>query len=332
MNQSACAMEAVLEWDNLMNAFHNAAKGKADRKEVIAFRKNLDRNIFALQKDLENLTMAFGRYSFFRIHDPKTRDICAAAFRERVAHHALINVCGPVLDHCQIRHSYACRKGKGQHRALKTASQWACHHEFFLKMDVARFFDTVDHAVLKKMLAGKIRDAKARALFSKIIDSYESVPGKGLPLGNLTSQYFANFYLTGFDHWIIQSTGAGRYLRYMDDMVVFADRLDLKKLSNEIEYYLDANLKLRLKPNHQINRTENGLGFLGAVVYPGRLRLSQAAKRRVSRKFKARETAFQKEIISEKDLAHGVQSLWAGLCHTQSRGWRKNLAVKSRIA
>ena len=199
-------------------------------------------------------------------------------------------------------------------------------------MDVARFFDAVDHALLKQMLVRKVRNDKVTALFSQIIDSYDTKPGKGLPLGNLTSQYFANFYLTGFDRWLTRTARPGKYLRYMDDMVVFGGHQDLKRVRNEIINYLYERLRLHLKSNDQINRTKKGMGFLGAVVYPGRLRLSRTAKKRIVRKFKARETAFQKELISEKDLAHDIQALWAGLYHTQSFGWRKNLALKGRVA
>jgi hypothetical protein len=276
--------------------------------------------------------MEFGCYRFFKVHDPKTRQICAAAFRERVAHHALINICGPMLDRSQIRHSYACRKGKGQHRALEQAARWACHHMFYLKMDVARFFDSIDHESLKNMLAAKIRDRRVLVLFSRIIDSFGIVPGKGLPLGNLTSQYFANFYLTGFDRWINQVVRPGKYLRYMDDMVVFGKHLDLIRFRDQIVTYLRSELRLGLKQSGQINRTEKGMGFLGAVVYPGYLRLSFRAKKRVRRQFKAKEKAFRKGLISESELANDVQSLWAGLCHTKSLGWRKNLAAGGRIA
>jgi RNA-directed DNA polymerase len=328
MKRCGTLMPEILLYDNLMLAFAGAAKGKSDRKDVIAFRRSLDKNIRDLQSRLAAGTMTFGQYRFFTVHDPKTRQICAAAFVERVAHHALMNVCGPILDRSQIHHSYACRTGKGQHKALKQAAQWANHHDYYLKMDIARFFDSIDHTILKTLLARRIKDKQVLALLSQIIDSYHTAPGRGLPLGNLTSQCFANFYLNPFDLWIKQTRKARHYIRYMDDMLIPGDKPTLVSIRDHSETWLNDTLGLRLKHGGQINRTDKGIGFLGSVVYPGMLRMQARAKQRITARMKTYEKKYQADTMDEQALQERACAVWAGLMHINSLGWRKNFVQK----
>jgi len=321
-------MERILDYENLLMAFHNAARGKADRRDVIRFRKHLPENLRILRSKIDTGTMKFGTYSFFTVHDPKTRNICAAAFKERVAHHAMMNVCGSILDQSQIFHSYACRKDKGQHKALLKAKKWAACHDFYLKMDISKFFDSIDHCILKQMLGSRIKDKKVLGILFDIIGSYHTVHGKGLPLGNLTSQYFANFYLTRFDHWIKQEKKAGFYLRYMDDMLIIGEKSMLLKLRDDSRHCLNMELKLQLKHGGQINRTDKGIGFLGSVIYPGALKLGSSAKKRICARIKQYEKRYRSGKMGALDLQERTNALWAGLYHIKSYGWRKNLAEK----
>lgn len=323
-------MDRILTYDNLAQAFHNAAKGKADRKDVVSFRAFLSTGLNRLQKQIRDNTIEFGRYSFFTVHDPKTRNICAASFEERVVHHALMNICGPILDHSQIFHSYACRKGKGQHRALGQACTWAGSDKFYLKMDVSKFFDSIDHNILKQQLEMRFKDQRVLSLFFSIIDSYHTQPGKGVPLGNLTSQYFANYYLNRFDLHMIQEEKAGAYLRYMDDILIFGDKSKVCRLRQISREYLQFHLELKLKKGGQINRTEKGIGFLGAVVYPGKLRMSARAKKRINAKIKTVEKGYQSGQLSDIELQQRTSALWAGLFRMNCHGWRAQLA-KDRI-
>ena len=172
-------MGNILDYENLLIAFHNAAKGKTDRKDVIQFRTKLSENLLTLRTKIDTDTMVFGRYSFFTVHDPKTRNICAAAFKERVTHHAMMNVCGPILDQSQIFHSYACRKGKGQHKALLKAKKWADCHDFYLKMDISKFFDSIDHSILKQMLCSRIKDKKVLGILFDNLNHLNIFFGRG---------------------------------------------------------------------------------------------------------------------------------------------------------
>lgn len=328
MKRAGFLMDEILAWDNLTLAFYRASKGKSDRTAVIRFRENFETNLCSIQKALSQNTMVFGRYVFFTIRDPKTRRICAADFRERVAHHAMMNVCGPVLEKSQIHHSFACRKNKGQHKALKLVENWSGCHPFYLKMDIVKFFDSIDHPCLKKKLAGKIKDRQVLDIFDKIIDSYHTGPGRGLPLGNLTSQCFANFYLAGFDQWMKNVIRSRFYLRYMDDMIVLGGRDELVRIREQCRDYLGTKLQLKIKTGGQINRTDRGIGFLGSVVYPGVIRLSTRAKKRVRSKIKRYEKDFIKGRISDLKLQQCVSGVWNGIEHSGSMGWRKNAAAK----
>lgn len=316
----------VLDLNNLYKAFHQAARGKRDRKEVKIFQGDLRDNLLNLRQDLFTGRLKFGDYRFFTVHDPKVRQICAAAFRERVAHHALINVAGPILDSTQINHSYACQQGKGQHRAQIQAAKWACNKDFYLKMDISKYFDSIDHQKVGEMLASRFKDRFVLDIFSRIVASYESSPGRGLPLGNLTSQYLANFYLSVFDHWIKEGRGQKYYIRYMDDMLIFGDKKELLDLRTKSAQFLENELGLELKSGGQVNRTSKGVGFLGSVVYPGRIRLSKPGKKRVRARLKNYEKKFQIGLWSPQELQDRVQGLWAGMMHTSSQGWRSRVA------
>jgi hypothetical protein len=328
MKRRGNLMHRILEWDNLCLAFHKAAKGKRDRRSVKDFQTNLSGNLRNLQKQLSTGCMAFGGYRFFRVKDPKERSICAAPFGQRVAHHALINIVGPVLDASQIDHSYACRKNKGQHRALAQACKWAGAHDFYLKMDVRKYFDSIVHDRVMALLARRIKDPQVLALFSDIVASYEATAGRGLPLGNLTSQYLANLYLAGLDHWIKQDMQQKHYLRYMDDMLILGDKTALIDLRDRCRDFLDRHLGLCLKHGGQINKTEKGIGFLGMVVYPGSVRLSAPAKKRVRARLKSCERKYRNGGWAAAELQQRTEALWAGLFHVQSLGWRSRLAAE----
>lgn len=319
-------MEKVLDRDNLCLAFHNAAAGKRDRKEVRLFQKDLQKNLDRIYEKLACGAMTFGGYRMFTVHDPKTRTICSAPFDQRVVHHALINITGPMMDRSRIFHSYACRTGKGQHRAVEKASGWAGKACFYLKMDIRKYFDSIFHERVMELLSRRFKDSKILELFHDIINSYETSPGRGLPLGNLTSQYLANFYLDRFDHWIKEEKRVKLYIRYMDDMLMFGEKDTLLGLLHESREFLNSRLELDLKHGGRINRTDKGIGFLGTVVYPGHIRLSPASKKRTRARLKQYERKFLSEKWDAVELQQRISALWAGFDHIQCAGWKKRMA------
>jgi retron-type reverse transcriptase len=277
-------MPLIVTPENLREAFWKARKGKDGQPEVEALRENLDDKLIALRNELLEGEVRVGEYHYFTIYDPKERVICAASFRERVLHHALMNVCHPVFERFQLDCSYATRPKKGTYAALEKARSYNARYRWFLKLDVRKFFDSIDHEVLLGLLRRKIKDKQLLDVFGKIVGSYSVAPGKGLPIGNLTSQYFANYYLAFLDHFVKEQLQHRPYVRYMDDMVLWSnDKRELQRLGKEVASYLRQQLKLELKI-YQLNRAELGLHFLGYRLHDGEIRLAGRSKRRFKKK------------------------------------------------
>ena len=173
--------------------------------------------------ELEHDTFRVGNYHQFTIHDPKERLITAPCFRERVLHHAIFNLCEPILERHLIADTFACRVGKGWLVALERAQRFAGRHRFFLKLDIRKYFDSIAHAILLARLGRLFKDRRLLHLFERIIESYSTPPGRGVPIGSLTSQHFGNFYLASLDRWVKERLRVRGYVRYMDDFALWAD-------------------------------------------------------------------------------------------------------------
>jgi RNA-directed DNA polymerase len=282
--------EKIAEPHNLRLAFLKAVKGKSRHAEAQAFRANLPENLSALQKGLLSGTAEIGDYHYFRIFEPKERTICAAAFPQRVLHHAIMNLCGPVFENYAIHDSYACRKGKGTHAAIHKAHQNCRRYAYFLKTDVSKYFDSIRHDILLNLLNKQFKEPRLLELFKNIIQSYETSSGRGLPIGNLTSQFFANHYLGHLDHFVKESLGARAYVRYMDDSVYWSDSKEqLTQWKTAIRQFLREELDLTLKNSIHLEKTSRGLNFLGIRCYSEVLRLAKTSKKRFRTKFKKYE-------------------------------------------
>ena len=296
--------------DNIKVAFLKAARGKYDRQEVKLFRSNFTININKIKDQLLSLNPDLGHYRFFHVYDPKPRTICAAFFPERVLHHAVMNICEPYLDNYAIYDSYACRKQKGTRKALARASNFMDRNTWFLKLDIAKYFDSIDHLILLDHLTRRYKDCKLLGLFERILCTYSTLPGKGVPIGNLISQHFANHYLSAFDHWIKEDHRVKYYIRYMDDFLIFSsDRHYLKSMLQNINIFLNDRLKLKLKSDIQLNRCSHGVRFLGYRLVPGAILLSLRGKRRFIRKFRVYEDKYLKGIWDEESLARHIEPL-----------------------
>jgi retron-type reverse transcriptase len=270
----------IADPDNLRLAFWKARKGKEGKIEVLCFRKSLDKNLLLLRDELLSGNIDVGNYNYFTIHDPKERLICAATFRERVLHHAIMNVCHANFEKYQIFDSYASRMGKGTFAALERAKGFQQKYKWFLKLDVRKYFDSIDHEKLKIMLVNMFKDKALLNVFNHIIDSYKTATGKGLPIGNLTSQYFANHYLAFADHYLKEKLQATAYIRYMDDMVIWANNKDfLLRVGIKFQQFVKSELNLTLKP-FCLNSTEKGLPFLGFVIFQSTVLLNSSSRKR----------------------------------------------------
>jgi retron-type reverse transcriptase len=321
-------LEKAVEPENLRLAFWKAKKGKSYSKGVLAYQSNLEANLFRLREQMLTGFVELGNYHFFNIFDPKERRICAPAFAEQVLHHALMNVCHEHFERAQVFDSYASRQGKGVHAALRRAQVFTRRHEWFLKLDVCKFFERIHHDVLKEQLRRMFKDYRVLDLLEKIIDSYETQPGRGLPIGNLTSQYFANHYLAGLDHFIRRELQIGSCVRYMDDLVLWhSDKGRLKAAHVAVSDFVRENLSGELKPE-LLNRSTCGLPFLGYLVYPFQTRLARRSKRRFVKKMDALNHLFLSgEWSGAKCQCHALP-LIAVTSHANAGGFRRRLRLE----
>lgn len=328
MKRAKVTLAQVAEPDNLMFAFWKAQRHKRGKPEVELFRSRLDANLKEMSAQIMSGVYPVGRYHYFTINDPKKRLICAAAFPERVLHHAIMNVCDPVFESFQIHQSYACRRGKGTLAAVLCSQQFSSRYAWFLKLDIRKYFDSIQHAVLNEMLARRFRNKDILDLFGRIILSYRTLPGRGIPIGNLTSQYFANLYLGYFDHWIKDEMRVSGYVRYMDDFVLWSNsKRELLDLSHGAASFLDRHLGLGLK-TCCLNRSVRGLPFLGYVVSPSGLRLSQRSRRRYRSKMRFILAKFDHGDWNDDEAARHVEPLVAFTEHAGSSGFRRAVLVE----
>lgn len=294
-----------------------------------AYRTGLDANLAALRRELLSGAAAVGDYHYFMIRDPKERRICAAAFRERVLHHAVMNVCHPFFERFQTGDSYATRIGKGQYAALERAKGYTRRYRWFCKLDVRKFFDNIDHEILRAKLCRLFKDPALLELFGRIVGSYEASPGRGLPIGNLTSQYFANFYLGYADHHVRERLRVPAYVRYMDDMLLWHDdKAELLRIVREISSFIGGELRLPLR-EPVINATSKGVPFLGYVLFPGVVRLNRNSKKRFTRKYLLYHSKLNTGIWSPSDYALHVQPLVAFTRFADARAFRRAVAVRT---
>jgi RNA-directed DNA polymerase len=306
----------VCSWENLRLAYGYAARGKRGKQAAATFEYRLADNLLELQEELEARTYRPGAYYSFYIHDPKHRLISAAPFRDRVVHHALCNLMEPLFERGFIHDSYANRVGKGTHRALDRAQRFARRYRYVLQCDVEQFFPAVDHRVLREILARKVDDPGVLWLVDRVLESGVGVlseeyqmhyfPGdtllaalrpRGLPIGNLTSQFWANCYLDPFDHFVKRELRCPAYLRYVDDMLLFAD--DKRRLWGWRDALVErlARLRLTIHPGAHPRPVTEGFPFLGFVVYPTHRRLKRrnaVAYRRKLKRLIAEWIAFRR--------------------------------------
>lgn len=321
----------IISFENLLLAARNAAAGKGERYYVMEFFFDLEENLFHLQEKLVSQTYRPGSYQTFRIYKPKPRMISAAPFRDRVVHHALMNVIAPLLERSFIFDSYANRIGKGTHKAIRRYQDFLQHYSWALKCDVKKYFPSIDHEILKSLLRKRIADAQALWLIDAIIDGsnpqeevLDYFPGddlftpverrRGLPIGNLTSQFFANYYLDPLDHFIKETLRCRAYIRYVDDFVLFGNsKNQLWAWYAQISLFLE-DYRLKLHPRRcQLYPTSSAYRFLGQVILTTHRRLAGENVR----SFKKRLRKWQ---ISPPDNLRQRVASWIG--HAQQANAR----------
>lgn len=264
----------------------NARKGKGNRADIRRHDAMREANIAVLSEALKNREYMTSVYSTFMVYEPKEREVCMLPyFPDRIVHHSLVtNVLEPYLVPTFTDDTYSCIKGRGIHaafEAVRTALTDKANTQYCLKLDIRKFYPSIDHGTLKALLRRKFKDEGLLWLMDEIIDS-----SAGLPIGNYTSQYFANYYLSGFDHWLKEAKKVRHYFRYADDIVILAPtKQELHQLRADIQAYLWQELLLEIKPNYQVFPVAaRGIDFVGYVIYHTHSRVRKRIKQTCARK------------------------------------------------
>ena len=339
----------ILDFENILIAAKKAQRGKRFRENVLAFNDNLEAELAQLQADLANKVYKPGTYRTFYIREPKLRMISAAPYKDRVVHHALCNVILPLIEPTFIADSYANRVGFGTHKALHRFTEFSRSSRYVLQCDIQKYFPSIDHEILKNLLRRKIKCPETLWLIDTIIDnSNEQLPiveyfmgdelltplqrRRGLPVGNLTSQFFANIYLNGFDHFVKEELQVKKYLRYVDDFSLFSDNWNfLSDARLAIEEYLANKLRLKIHPiKSQLFETRLGANYVGFRILPNRIRVRTENLRRARRRLKFMQRKSNQGKINSEKVSQSIQSWFAHLEHGDT--WQLRQQIFTSLA
>ncbi len=327
--------DELCHYDNLVWAYEKARKGKTQRKYVLDFEEKLKENLHQLQQELQNQTYYPQPLKTFILRDPQTRTISKSEFRDRVIHHALCNVIEPILERNFIHDSYANRLGKGTLKAVKRfdefkrkASKNNTQPCFVLKADIKHYFETVDHAVLFSILSKKINDEKVLWLIKIILSNHcTTAPGKGMPLGNLTSQFFANVYLNELDQFVKHTLKAEYYIRYVDDFVILHHQKEiLENYKQRIDLFLREKLILELHPHKsKIITLEQGVHFLGFRIFCHHKLIRKKNIHKSYHKFQQLEKWYKEGLLDREKVIEYLEGWLAFVSHANTYKYRRRL-------
>lgn len=324
MKRTALTLSEITRFDNLLLASWKASRGKRERPDVSRFLARLDDSLNQLAQDSLSGCAPYGKYRSFQIFDPKQRLIHAACFEDRVLHHAIMNLAEFVFERTLVPSTYACRPGKGVHKAVSHVQHNLQRFPWFAKVDIKGYFPAIDQQRLKQLLRRRFKGNDFLALLDRIIHSYQAQPGKGLPIGSLTSQHFANYYLDGADRFLLAHPDVVGHVRYMDDIIWWGETKDaIKRVLKALKSYLADECFLQLKDNAQINRSVRGVTYCGYRVLQGVIRLTPRKKVRYRRLHAQNEQAWLDGDIDSLALQSGYDAIHAMTLHADSVNWRR---------
>ena len=340
----------IYDFENLHEAYLEARKNKRYRGDVLEFSARLEENLIQLQNELVYKTYSVGRYREFYVYEPKKRLIMALQFRDRVVQWAIYRHLNPWFDRQFIYDSYGCRDGKGTHRAADRLQYWMRQVSrkkqrfYYLKLDISKYFYRVDHGILMDILRRKIEDQDLLEILDRIINCEHTAFGlpaftdpedcpraerlldKGMPIGNLTSQMFANIYLNQLDQYAKQELRLHFYIRYMDDIIILHhDKRYLREIKDAIEAFIWENLRLNLNKKTAIRPISQGVEFVGFRIFATHRKLKKASAKKMKARLKYVRAAFERGEI-EADTLQATEASYLGvLKHFNSYGLRKAL-------
>lgn len=343
----------ICNLEQLVKAYYLARRGKRSKPSVCQFDFFLENNLIRLKHLLSSSSYTPSPYAHFTIYDPKTRQVAAPAFRDRVLQHSVVSTIEPLFEKKFIFDSYACRKGRGTHfgakrvkRFLMAARCFFGHEKkiYVLQCDIQKFFQSISWDILLTLISKTIRCQKTLDLIRKIITTHEKTTGKalnqlslfspvvcetqavsvnerkGLPIGNLTSQLFANIYLSELDHFVKETLRERWYARYMDDfLIIHPDKSHLREVREKIRTFLKETLDLRLHPKKVTTKSVNeGVPFVGYRIFYDHMLVRGSTLRRMQKKYRKRVKLFRKGLISEDKLFQTHSSIWGHLKHANA--------------
>jgi len=345
----------ICSFENLHLAYLKAKRCKRYRGYVLGFSYKLESNLLKLQKELLSQTYQHGKYREFIVKDLKKRHIKAAPFRDRIVHHSLCNIIEPIFDKAFIFDSYACRQEKGTHKAIKRVQTFlrsifdsnvgkgVLKDIYCLQCDISKYFASIDQEILFKLIKRKIVDPKVLWLVQEILNSsYDERQGKGIPIGNLTSQIFANIYLNELDRFIKHGLKIKYYLRYMDDFLIFGfEKKEFHQIKERIKEFLNNILKLKLHPkkinvfpvktvrySESSNKAGKGIDFLGYRIFENYRLLRKSSVKRFIKRTKVYQEKLDKGLMTKEKFNNSLQSWVAYAEFGNSWRLRKSLYVE----
>lgn len=342
--------EKIYDFENLYEAWEQARKGKRYREDVLIFNRNLEEHLIEIQNELIYEMYEVGKYHSFYVYEPKKRLIMSLPFRDRIVQWAIYQQLFPFYEKAFIEDSYACRRGKGTHKAADKLQYWLRQTDrkperyYYLKMDIAKYFYRVDHDILLKILSRRIKDTKLLNLLGKIINCESMSFGlpvgkepdeveitdrlcnKGMPIGNLTSQMFANIYLNEVDQYAKHELKLHYYIRYMDDIIILHhDKKYLAKIKEQLRIFLDDNLRLDLNKKTAIRPCSTGIEFVGYRIWSTHRKLKKKTAVKIKRSIKKQIEMVCIGKESREKLARSIDSYRGILSHCNSHGLRQKL-------
>lgn len=342
--------EKIYDFENLHKAWEEARKGKRYRDDVLIFNANYEEHLIDIQNQLIYGTYEVGKYHTFYVYEPKKRLIMSLPFKDRIVQWAVYRQLFPIYEKSFIHDSYACRRGKGTHKAADRLQYWLRQTErkperyYYLKMDISKYFYRVDHEILLQILKRRIKDERLLDLLEKIINCESTKFGlplgkepdeveiedrlsnKGMPIGNLTSQMFANIYLNEVDQYAKHELGLHYYIRYMDDIIILhPDKKYLAQVKELIRVFLDENLRLNLNQKTAIRPCSMGIDFVGYRIWATHRRLKKKTAVKIKRNLKRQIERVRAGEESRERLMRSVASYRGILSHCDSYGLRQSL-------
>lgn len=321
----------VTQFANLVRAWKLVSRGKRNRLPVARFAAEMDKRLVEIKQALETGTWQPGVHRQFFVYDPKFRSIAAPPFADRVVHHAICNIIEPMFEHRFIFDSYACRVDKGAHLAIHRLQKFLRKKRavYALKCDISKFFASINHVVLRRIIRQTVHDPKLLEILDRIIAGYSP----GIPIGNLTSQLFANVYLDRLDHFIKEELRIKYYLRYMDDFVILGEnKAGLTKTLAAVRTFLTDTLKLTLHPRKvQLFPTYLGVDFVGYVVFPDHVLLRPKNVRHFAKKLRKQQKNLALGKITPKEFEESVRSWIAHAGHADTFGLRRKLFASANL-